>query len=133
MKLRSLLALSPALLITQCAPECAPPPDPAAVVTTVPGDCDSYRQPMADAGLPVDTFIRIMRRESGCNPDLWVHDRDDDGGAGFGLNFIGSMRGYWPALCGMTKEEAQQGNAQITLILSCVEAEYAAHGLRAWS
>jgi hypothetical protein len=98
----------------------------------IPGNCASYAPLLAAHSLPVATFTAIMRRESGCDPNRWVVDRDDDGGAGFGLNYRGSMAGYWPALCGMTKSQARLGNANIDQIIGCVAAEYHAHGLAAW-
>jgi hypothetical protein len=94
------------------------------------GDCDSFADEAADAGVPWGIFRPIMWRESGCDPTVWVVDRDDDGGAGFGFNYRGAMAGYWLRLCGMSKAEARAAN--VPLIMRCVAAEYRAHGLRAW-
>jgi len=101
-------------------------------VAPVPGGAgaaDCYADEFAAAGLPVATFVRIARRESGCDPWVWVVDRDDDGGALLGFNFKGSMAGYWRDLCGATKATIR-GN--IPMIMRCAAAEYEAHGLAAW-
>ena len=95
-----------------------------------PGDCDSYADDMAAAGLPVATFARIGWRETGCDPYAWVVDSDDIGGAFFGFNFRGSMASYWRSLCGATTSNIR-GN--VPLIMRCAAAEYRAHGLRAWN
>lgn len=128
---RWLYAMSPALLITQCAPdECAPTEaPPEQVVEWEAGNCASFAEEAADAGLPWGIFGPIARRESGCNPNVWVVDHDDNGGGLFGFNFIGSMINYWPNLCGMSKGEVR-GN--VPLQMQCAAAEYNAHGLRAW-
>lgn len=126
------------VLISQCAPQCAP--DPAgtdgpqfaqyiADGVGTPGDCDSYTDDMAAAGLPVASFRAIAWRESGCNPSSWVVDSDDNGGGLFGFNFIGSMAGYWRNLCGATPATLR-GNVAVQM--RCASAEYRAHGLRAW-
>jgi hypothetical protein len=129
MRLR-LLALSPALLITQCAPECTPVAEPAAVVSEwTAGDCGSFAEEAAAAGLPWDTFSRIAWRESGCNPHSWVVDHDDNGGGLFGLNFIGGMKGYWLNLCGATIDSIK-GNVELQM--QCAATEYNARGLAAW-
>ena len=112
----------PLLLLAQCTP--------AADGAGVPGDCASYADDMAAAGLPVATFTRIGWRETGCNPWTHIVDSDDNGGFFFGLNFRGSMAGYWRNLCGATLANIA-GN--VPLIMDCAAAEYRAHGLRAWS
>ncbi len=94
-----------------------------------PGVCSTYADDMAAVGLPVGTFTHIAWRESGCNPNSWVVDRDDNGGGLFGQNFKGSMAGYWRGLCGATTTNLR-GN--VHLQMECAAAEYHAHGLRAW-
>jgi hypothetical protein len=95
------------------------------------GDCASFADEAAAAGLPWGTFSRIAWRESGCNPNSWVVDRDDDGGGLFGLNFKGqNMKNYWAGLCGATTSNIR-GN--VTLQMECAAAEYHSRGLRAWS
>ena len=132
-RLRSVAVLAiPVVMLQQCAQECAPESSGGGWGGT-PGNCATDQDDMARVGLPVSTFTYIMKRESGCNPNLWTHDRDDDGGAGFGLNYIGNMGSYWQNLCGMSKSEAKQGNSNFHQIISCVKAEYSAHGTRAWS
>lgn len=101
---------------------------------SVPGGADAdssdcYADEFAAAGLPVAAFVHIARRESGCDPWVWVVDRDDDGGALLGFNFKGSMAGYWRSMCGATKASIR-GN--VALIMDCAAAEYQAHGLAAW-
>lgn len=95
-----------------------------------PGVCDTYADDMAAVGLPVATFTRIAWRETGCNPNVWVVNRTDTGGAMFGFNLKGSLAGYWRNLCGATTSNLR-GN--VPLIMECAAAEYHAHGLRAWS
>lgn len=94
-----------------------------------PGDCNSYADEMAAAGLPVQTFINIGRRETGCDPYAWVVDNDDTGGAFFGFNFKGNLAGYLRDLCGATVNNIR-GN--IPLIMSCAKALYDQRGLDPW-
>lgn len=47
------------------SPQPIPQPEP---VITHPTGCENYRQLVAQAGLPVDIFLRIASAESGCNP-----------------------------------------------------------------
>ena len=137
MRLRSLAAAVPLLLVSQCEPQCADPagtdgPQFAQYIadgTGTPGNCESYADDMAAAGLPVATFKAIAWRESGCRPSAWVVDHDDNGGGLFGFNFIGSMAGYWRNLCGATTSNIR-GN--VGMQMKCASAEYRAHGLRAW-
>lgn len=110
---------------------CAPPPAPApsASVSWQAGNCASFAEEAAAAGLPWGTFSPIAWRESGCNPNSYVVDSDDDGGGLFGFNFIGSMVNYWNGLCGMTKSN-MPGN--VPLQMKCAAAQYQAYGLSAW-
>ena len=126
----------PVMLLQQCAPQCAPEA-PAAVEapsgadgTGTPGDCASYHDDMAAAGLPVETFSRIGWRETGCDPHVWIEDHDDSGGVFFGLNFKGqAMKRYWADLCGATPGNIR-GN--VPLIMECAAAAYRQAGLRPW-
>ena len=95
-----------------------------------PGDCGSYADEIAAAGLPVQTFINIGRRETGCDPWSWVSDRDDEGGAFFGLNFKGNLAEYLYDLCGATTGNIR-GN--MPLILKCTKRLYDSRGLDPWS
>ena len=142
MRLRGLLALSPALLITQCAPECAP--QAPAGVHWQAGNCASFAEEAAAAGLPWGIFSKIAWRESGCNPNAWVVDNDDTGGglnqySGvadyvggglFGFNFRGSLASHWRNLCGMTPSN-MRGN--VPLQMKCAAAQYHQYGMGAWS
>lgn len=140
MKLRSLLALSPALLITQCGePRCAPMGTSSARIEQVAadrgawtaGNCASFADEAAAAGLPWGTFSRIAWRESGCNPNAWVHDSDDNGGGLFGLNFISAdLRNGWARMCGATISNIR-GN--VPLQMECAAAAYHEMGMRPWS
>ncbi len=125
-----MLGLAPAALLTQCAPECAPAPEEAAVeVSWTAGNCASFAEEAAAAGLPWGVFGPIAWRESGCNPNVWVVDSDDNGGGLFGFNYKGSMINYWPNLCGMSANEVR-GN--VPLQMSCAAAQYHRYGLSAW-
>ena len=94
-----------------------------------PGDCDSYRDEIRAAGLPVQTFINIARRETHCDPYAWVVDHNDVGGAFFGFNFRGNLAEYLRDLCGATTGNIR-GN--IPLIMECAKALYDSRGLDPW-
>jgi hypothetical protein len=128
MKRMWMLGLGPAALLTQCAPECAPPPQESEVSWTA-GNCASFAEEAAAAGLPWGVFSPIAWRESGCNPSAWVVDSDDTGGGLFGFNFKGSMINYWDNLCGMSMGEVR-GN--VPLQMECAAAQYHRYGLSAW-
>jgi hypothetical protein len=124
--MKKLLAITalPVMLMQQCDPP------PAADGTGIPGDCASYHDDMAAAGLPVNTFSRIAWRETRCDPDIWVVDRDDEGGVMFGLNFKGrNMKRYWLDACGATVDNIR-GN--VPLQMQCAAAAYDQVGLRPW-
>lgn len=94
------------------------------------GNCASFADEAAAAGLPWGTFARIAQRESGCNPNAWVVDHDDDGGGLFGLNFKGqSMQNYWRNACGATKGNIR-GN--VPLQMECAAAAYRSQGMSPW-
>ena len=95
-----------------------------------PGNCESYRDDIAAVGLPVDTFMRIMYRESRCNPGATVIDSDDTGGGLFGFNFKGTLAGYWADLCGITFENL---TSSVDRQMTCAKAAYDQLGLRPWS
>lgn len=125
------LGLAPAALLQQCAPTCAPAPaPPAAIGSPTPGDCDSYVPLFEKYGLPVATFKRIAWRESGCNHESWVVDRDDEGGGLLGINFKGAnMKAAWMRLCGATVSQVTDPEVNIR----CAGAAYAQLGMRPWS
>lgn len=128
MKKAYALAAALPMALMQCNdPGCAPAPAASAQWTA--GDCSSFAEEAAAAGLPWGTFSRIAWRESGCNPNAWVVDSDDTGGGLFGLNFKGSMAGYWRNLCGATTSNIR-GN--VPLQMKCASIEYAQRGLAAW-
>ena len=112
--------------------------DPEAAIASLPpkpeahwvkGDCDSFTEELAAVGLPVDTFKRIAWRETRCDPNAWVVDHDDTGGALMGLNFKGSMAGYWRDACKTTIHNIR-GN--VPLIMRCTAVAYRDAGLRPW-
>lgn len=128
--MRSLWAAALPFTLIQCVPECAPVAEPAVPAEWVAGDCASFAEEAAAAGLPWDTFSRIAWRESGCDPNSWVVDHDDDGGGLFGLNFKGqTMKNFWAGLCGANTDNIR-GNVELQM--QCASAEYSARGLRAW-
>ena len=91
------------------------------------GNCSSYAPAMEAAGLPVDTFLRIAWRESGCDHTVRVDDHNDTGGGLFGFNFQGDG-GYW-AKCGLTL-----GNltSSIERQMDCAAMAYDELGLNPW-
>jgi hypothetical protein len=100
------------------------------VVEWTAGDCDSFAEEAAAAGLPWSTFSRIAWRESGCDPWSWVVDSDDDGGGLFGLNFKGqNMKNAWATMCGATTANIR-GN--VPLQMECAAAAYNQLGMSPW-
>lgn len=93
------------------------------------GDCASFADEAAAAGLPWGTFSRIAWRETRCDPNAWVVDSDDTGGALFGLNFKGSLATHWRNLCGATTGNIR-GN--VPLQMRCASAQYHQYGMGAW-
>jgi hypothetical protein len=94
------------------------------------GDCSSFAEEAAAAGLPWGIFGPIARRESGCNPYSWVVDSDDTGGGLFGQNFKGStLVNHWRNLCGATTGNIR-GN--VALQMECAAAQYHQYGMGAW-
>lgn len=94
------------------------------------GNCASFAEEAAAAGLPWGIFSRIAQRETGCDPNAWVVDSDDTGGALFGLNFKGTLATHWRNLCGATTSNIR-GN--VPLQMRCAAAQYHRYGMGAWS
>lgn len=137
---RLLSAAALTVMLTQCAPECAP--DPAgtdgpqfaqseAAAAVVPGDCDSYVPLFQAYGLPASTFRAIAWRESGCNHTRFTNDSDDLGGYLLGLNFrTATLRAGWLSWCGATVNNIRyDANLQVR----CAAEAYHRLGLRPWS
>jgi hypothetical protein len=134
MKLRSLLALSPALLITQCAPECAPATDAPAAIVEVRGGCDGIYDELivqgASDGVAQRLAYRIAPRESGCSPQF-VHDRDDWSFSRFGLNGLtAGLRANWAAWCGA---DVRSDTQDLSTDVRCALAAYNRMGWAPWS
>jgi hypothetical protein len=122
-----LAALALPLLLAQCEPACDDPP-PA--VDVVRGDCSSYAPLFAKYGLPVQTFLRIAHRESGCDHERFTSDRDDLGGYLLGLNFrTANLRAGWLRWCGATVANVRY---DADLQVACAAEAYARMGLRPW-
>lgn len=136
---RLLGAAAMTLVLSQCAPECAP--DPAgsdgpqmsqlqAAEAVVPGDCGSYDALFAAYDLPVSTFHAIAWRESGCNHTRFTNDSDDLGGFLLGMNFRTSqLRAGWYSWCGATVTNVRYDpNLQVR----CAREAYDRMGLSPW-
>jgi hypothetical protein len=126
-----------ALVLTQCAPECAPDPASSdgpqfaqelASWDVQPGNCESYWPLMQEYGLP-RVFVRIAWRESGCNHNSFVIDRDDAGGGLLGINLKGSSlaRG-WHSWCGATLGNITDAETNVR----CAAVAYQKLGMRPW-
>jgi len=135
--MRKLLAAVPMVLLSQCAPQCAP--DPAgtdgpqmeqelAARSVTAGDCDSYAPLFAAYGLPVATFKRIAWRESGCDHKSFVIDRDDAGGGLLGINLKGSLARGWHAWCGATLANITDAEVNVR----CAAVAYQKMGMAPW-
>lgn len=129
MKPKTLLGASALVLLTQCAPDCAPEPE-AVTVEVVPGDCDSYVPLFVEYGLPPATFKRIAWRESGCNHESFVIDSDDAGGGLLGINLKGAQlaRG-WNQWCGATLANITDAEVNVR----CAGEAYQRLGMRPWN
>lgn len=121
-------AALPMMLLTQCDPQCAPEEEQATAV--VPGNCASYAPLFAKYGLPVQTFMRIAWRESGCDHRSFVIDHDDAGGGLLGINLKGAQlaRG-WNQWCGATLSNIT--NAEVNV--RCAGEAFQRMGLRPWA
>ena len=92
-----------------------------------PGDCDSYADEAAAAGLPWSTFRSIAWRESGCNHTVRVDDHNDTGGGILGFNFQGDG-GYW-SKCGLTWQNLTDS---VSRQMECAAMAYDELGLQPW-
>jgi hypothetical protein len=129
-----------AVMLNQCAPECAPEPTSSdgpqfqqeqAAEGVVPGNCDSYAPLFEAYGLPVATFKRIAWRESGCNHTSWVNDSDDLGGGLLGINFrTQTLRNGWASWCGATVNNFRYDPE---LQVRCAAEAYQRLGMKPWS
>jgi hypothetical protein len=96
----------------------------------VAGDCDSYADDIAAAGLP-SRFVSIAWRESGCSHTRFTDDRDDLGGFLLGLNFrTANLRAGWLRWCGATVSSIRY---DLPLQLRCARAAYDRLGMSPWS
>lgn len=118
------LALTAPLLLAQCEPACDPPAS-----SPTPGDCSSYAPLFAEYGLPVTTFQRIAWRESGCNHNSFVIDRDDAGGGLLGINLKGSLAAGWYRWCGATLGNITDPEVNVR----CAAEAYQRLGMRPWT
>lgn len=131
------LALSPALFIAQCAPECAPAPEePAAVVeeVAVRGGCDGIYDELiaqgASAGVASRLAYHIAPRESGCSPQF-VHDGDDWSYSRFGLNGLtAGLRSTWYRWCGA---DVRWDTRILEVDVRCALAAYHHMGWSPWA
>jgi len=96
------------------------------------GGCNWLYGHLRAAGLPIDTFMAISARESGCAVN-GVHavNSTDLSTSRFGLNFRGSMPRFWGSLCGVTDWTAP--GRDVSLDVACTAAAYRASGLRPWA
>lgn len=92
-----------------------------------PGDCESYVPLFVEHGLPVATFVRIARRESGCDHTSFVVDSDDLGGGLLGLN-LRAGAGRWREWCGLTTANVTDADTNV----ACAAAAYRRMGLAPW-
>jgi hypothetical protein len=122
--MRKLFVTLPLVLLSQCAPQC----DPAPTSSPTPGDCDSYTALFEANHLPVATFKRIAWRESGCDHESFVVDRDDAGGGLLGINLKGSLARGWYAWCGATLANITDPEVNVR----CAGVAYAKLGMAPW-
>lgn len=127
---RLLGAAALTLVLSQCAPECAPEPSESDAAVAVPGDCDSYMPLFVEHGLPASTFRAIAWRESGCNHTRFTNDADDLGGYLLGMNFrTATLRNGWFSWCGATVSNVRY---DADLQVRCAREAYDRLGLSPW-
>jgi hypothetical protein len=135
--MKRLLGASALVLLSQCAPECAPDPTGSDgpqfeqelnAQAVEPGNCESYWPLMQSYGLP-RTFVRIAWRESGCDHRSFVIDRDDAGGGLLGLNLKGvSLARGWYRWCGLTLGNVTDAETNVR----CAAVAYQKMGMAPW-
>jgi len=129
MKRTMLAAALPLVLLAQCDPQCEDRAETdSAAAQVVAGDCSSYAPLFAEYGLPVATFTRIARRESGCNHESFVIDNDDAGGGLLGINLKGSLARGWYRWCGATLGNITDAEVNVR----CAAVAYQKMGLAPW-
>lgn len=125
MRLRH-VGLALPLLLAECQPACEPATTDTAAVE--PGNCESYWPLMQQYGLP-RAFLRIAWRESGCNHNSFVIDRDDAGGGLLGINLKGnSLARGWHTWCGATLGNITDAEVNIR----CAAVAYQKMGMAPW-
>lgn len=127
-----LLACAPLTSFTDVQ---AAPQAPEAVTTgrTHTGVCDQYRGLLSDAGLPVAYFIRIMWRESRCDPNQYNGRGRDRSYGLLQINTKVTRRiDLWSELqrrCGLVAREQLFDPATN---IACAAKLYRAYGTRPW-
>jgi hypothetical protein len=127
--MKKLLAPATLVLLTHCAPQCAPDGTDEAAQLVESGNCDSYVPLFEVFGLPAATFARIAWRESGCNHDSFVINRTDSGGGLLGINLKGSLAQAWFDWCGATLANITDPVVNVR----CAAVAYDKLGLRPWT
>jgi len=95
------------------------------------GRCDWLYPWLVERALPVDTFMAISARESGCAVDgVRVNNRTDLSTSRWGLNFKGSMPRYWLDLCGISDWTAP--GREVRVDVYCTAQAFAALGMKPW-
>lgn len=95
------------------------------------GGCDWLYPYLAERGLPIDTFMAISARESGCAVNgVRVNNSTDLSTSRFGLNFKGSMPEVWGNLCGITDWTAP--GREVRVDVYCTAQAFKALGLKPW-
>jgi len=122
--MRRLLGASVLVLLTQCAPECAP---------QTRGGCDGIYDELVAQGASDGVASRlayvIAPRESGCSPQ-YVHDGDDWSFSRFGLNGINpTLRSGWMRWCGA---DVRFDTKDLATDVSCALAAFDHLGWTPW-
>jgi hypothetical protein len=125
--MKKLLAPAALVLLSQCAPECAPDTDAR-------GGCDGIYDELvaqgASDGVASRLAYHIAPRESGCTAQ-YVHDRDDWSYSRFGLNGINAnMRSGWMRWCGA---DVRSDTRDLATDVHCALEAHARLGWRPWA
>ena len=95
-----------------------------------PGNCASYANLFAAYRLPVELFMTIAWRESGCDHNLYISDRNDEGGGLLGINLkprLG-LDDYWRDLCAITPATVTNAAHNVR----CAAMAYRTEGVEPW-